>query len=103
MNHTPGPWDISRCDQSGLKTYAIHNEHFSIARISGSHEIGLTLEANAKLIAAAPEMLEALKKISSQYTLEGIWQSGIANAAIDCNAIARAVLEKLGIKYEPNY
>lgn len=56
--HTPGPWIENY--QYGLrieseKEHGIVNDGWIIAQLEGSDK-----EANAKLIAAAPEMLEAL-------------------------------------------
>lgn len=59
QGHTKGPWEIGQ----GLETIenmdgeAICNMHSSTA-----FQIGLDLEANARLIAAAPELLEAVRE-----------------------------------------
>lgn len=62
MSHTPGPW---RCDLAhaggGLLRYCIQTTTRGIAVVEGRHENALNLEADARLIAAAPEMLAALK------------------------------------------
>ena len=68
--HTPGPWEVLRVDNIlaimpdpirgkpdsflGIATVQEHDEERSAGRI----------EANARLIAAAPELLEALKAIT---------------------------------------
>jgi hypothetical protein len=54
-NHTPGPWNIV----STATYFEINDsEKFPILRING----GMTpIEANARLIAAAPELLEPLE------------------------------------------
>ena len=60
MTHTPGPWtyEIGR----GCKT--ISGRYHEIADTVGlDNELGGQDEANARLIAAAPELLEALKAI----------------------------------------
>lgn len=61
--HTPGPWVIG---QSGdLDTPIFCNGKDAINVFAG--ETGqLQAEANARLIAAAPEMLEALERIIDQ-------------------------------------
>ena len=58
--HTPAPWKIFRQDEDLI----IINESSrpSIADITGGNGLEED-EANAKLIAAAPELLEALKQI----------------------------------------
>lgn len=57
--HTPGPWTV---DGNGIKHSYVgagrgENGNFEIARTSGPQK-----KQNAKLIAAAPDLLEALKK-----------------------------------------
>lgn len=56
--HTPGPW---KCDSSRVHTSIETNEGLHIAMVSYGN---VTMEkhlANARLIAAAPELLEALE------------------------------------------
>lgn len=56
--HTPGPWTI--------ETY--HNAFFRIVRDRDSAELPSECgPANAALIAAAPELLEALERIFRHY------------------------------------
>lgn len=58
--HTPGPWEFSGCDHAPiLHIYAPDNKHIFHGERSQTEQ-----EANARLIAAAPEMLEALKSAS---------------------------------------
>lgn len=59
--HTPGPWHV---DDAGRDTY-VTSDHEHICRLEGN-----TLsadKANARLIAAAPELLDALQKIPQRY------------------------------------
>ena len=65
-NHTPGPWTVDWSDDGPL----IHTGDLMIASVSGSTEHikvrGIdeqTTEANASLIAAAPDLLEALERL----------------------------------------
>ena len=53
--HTPGPWAISDY-KDGRYSIVIDNEGFDVAKVDYPNQ-----EANALLIAAAPELLEALK------------------------------------------
>ena len=66
---TPGPWttkkidtgtyDICRCGNDGLRT--------RVCRLHASQiepEHGGTIEANAKLIASAPDLLSALERLA---------------------------------------
>lgn len=60
--HTPGPWKVSRTGEE-LQISAISTPgYFAVIRgaCAGAHEQG---EANARLIAAAPELLEALEEL----------------------------------------
>ena len=62
---TPGPWRISEC-QLGKKLLIQHGNENTLSPIVGSvyHDDGkLPQHANAALIAAAPAMYEALKRI----------------------------------------
>jgi len=54
--HTPGPWEVARgCELTGYPFYAI-------CGMSGDEKRDYeTLEANRHLIAAAPDLLEALE------------------------------------------
>lgn len=54
-NHTPGPWTA---DDSGLITAGPRRLHIAQAATTG---MGQAAAANARLLAAAPEMLQALK------------------------------------------
>lgn len=59
MTHTPGPW-FSQYDDNGF--YEIGSETISI-RLAFTYGEGDGDEANARLIAAAPDLLEALQAI----------------------------------------
>jgi hypothetical protein len=73
--HTPGPWKVERhgmnfqdCDTDT----EIWNQNTHIATINeahGQHEVDD--QANARLIAAAPEMLDALIMIQQAYKRPG--------------------------------
>lgn len=54
--HTPGPWDVD------YHTTSILPYKYTISSIQ---ETGSEAEANARLIAAAPELLEALQIIAN--------------------------------------
>lgn len=68
--HTPGPWliEAQNCHFGDIAT--VHNTDEKWVTIYAPHwmETGMDEKeqsANARLIAAAPELLEALKKISA--------------------------------------
>ena len=71
MTHTPGPWNFARAVKPGANeenNHLIYNgEKRHIAEVFQYQEHDFIIElaeasANARLIAAAPELLEALKK-----------------------------------------
>lgn len=69
--HTPGPWRVdTHCN-------VMHKDAMvAFPCISG----GLNQEANARLIAAAPDLLEALEDIAAYYP--NSWAEDVARAAI---------------------
>ena len=65
LKHTPGPWMVIECDDDAewlrLPYFYVQNENLDIAEIHDCDDMSLAeAEANARLIAAAPEMLESL-------------------------------------------
>ncbi len=66
MTHTPGPWEYFNAkDQDGVETFSIRgNAEFicmidTVAIGDGPFQAPPNAEANARLIAATPELLEA--------------------------------------------
>lgn len=63
--HTPGPWVIDSGER--LRVIA-EGTPWSIAECTHRSDVGLGERvANARLIAAAPEMLEALERVADLY------------------------------------
>lgn len=62
--HTPGPWEYS-----GNSTGAVRAHNDLVASVYGDNgeATGLSMAANARLIAAAPELLGALNGILGRY------------------------------------
>ena len=61
--HTPGPWTaIDGGAVADLPHFAIETEPMTQYRVADVYQ-----EANSRLIAAAPEMLDALKRIVRAY------------------------------------
>ena len=87
--HTPGPWEMGRhatpesCPQFGV--YAENGNGRDLAHVvSAGTTRHAETEANARLIAAAPEMLQALKNAREWLDeLAGLVQSGTFDAAED--------------------
>ena len=56
--HTPGPWDYAGPSDIGRDSYSIYGSG-PLAHTAGPSDYGDAAEANARLIAASPELLEA--------------------------------------------
>lgn len=90
--HAPGPWGFDSCH--AWKRFNIYREEAGILRhiatVNNLPPVALMgkseeeAEANARLIAAAPEMLEALKEIVRQGE-----QIGGRNAAYQAGAVRK--------------
>ncbi|MBT9173470.1 MAG: hypothetical protein DDT21_01871 [Syntrophomonadaceae bacterium] len=83
-NHTPGPWHVENDLQydGGTIPYIVSETDVWIAK---TNTFSTNVEANARLIAAAPELLEALKKLLAlemRYTNVGLKEFDAARAAI---------------------
>lgn len=63
--HTPGPWSANKMHARGGIEFYIDD----VATIDGPNYDFPEMEANARLIAAAPEMLELLKLSLNRYKL----------------------------------
>lgn len=98
--HTPGPWAV-RYD------YVVQAPSFDdgrlvpVAQPYGVNSDGTDLFANARLIAAAPELLEALEDLKSELVLSDVDQGYIESHFRRClnkaaAAIAKATGDRLG-------
>ncbi len=76
MTHTPGPWKIGFA--------ALYKENWGI---DGKQD-----EANARLIAAAPDMLDALYTV--KFTLESVKPSTTVDELHDLWSTVSAVINK---------
>lgn len=83
--HTPGPWIVE-----GIDILGGHGESCHIATVAllGVGERHPTIQSNARLIAAAPELLEAAKKTVATWQDHGIVNVILLRAAI-CKAEGR--------------
>lgn len=94
--HTPGPWEISEC--GGCDVWDILNDDLDsplTAHCYGSVvEGGIEHESDARLIAAAPDMLEALHRLIAQCTLLAMSGHGNSEAAESFREIIRPVIAK---------
>jgi hypothetical protein len=66
MSFTPGPWEIEGEGQDTVGILSVGDNHY-IAKLTGwAHS---KQDANARLISAAPELLEALKGLVEEVKL----------------------------------
>ena len=65
MMHTAGPWNYAGPSDIGRDTYSIYGNG-PLAYTAGPSDYGDAAEANARLIAAAPDTLAALRDVVSQ-------------------------------------
>ena len=74
-NHTPGPWRIVRY---GDHNPLIETDEITVAEVlDDCHPDTEQQEANARLIAASPDLYHALKQLTGWYTQsvpEGVWE-----------------------------
>jgi len=72
VKHTSGPWSVDQLDDNGQRV--VRGEHIEIATC-WHHCVGSIekeMEANAHLIAAAPDLLDALRDALA-YMDRGTW------------------------------
>jgi hypothetical protein len=86
--HTPGPWAIARCGENDPKPCGIYSEGIAtgmVCSIGTQHE---SAQANARLIASAPELLEALRAMVARGPFMD--QRATAEGLANCEALAKA-------------
>lgn len=95
--HTPGPWEIGVLDKNAQRI--VRAEHIEICTC-WHHcvtSIAVEMEANARLIAAAPELVEALKCASNVLSLLSDEVKALGCKAENVPAKVRAALAKAGV------
>lgn len=107
VKHTPGPWEVEgpmgaeiglSVVQAGLKTYEWEFIAMACQSTAGDERMGRQRfispeeqEANARLIAAAPELLNALKEIlETDFSQESSWDYSEGIKDVARAAIAKA-------------
>lgn len=65
VKHTPGPWTFSQ--QRGLRLFIVANDE-AIAELPIEGKFNDTIFANARLMAAAPNMFDALHELNLHLT-----------------------------------
>lgn len=102
--HTPGPWTFSRWDELGDSRFYVaqadnapytpdYSDVATLIAETVSTE-GLKIqEANARLIAAAPDLLEALEKIEALYEYDAS-VGDLSTRLYDAKTIALAAIAR---------
>lgn len=87
QKHTPGPWVAGEPDWCGDYTIESDKAPWAIAAVISNFRTPAVVEANARLIAAVPDLLEALRLLLADVQDYEPWQRPCR--AVD---IARAAL-----------
>jgi hypothetical protein len=89
MSHTPGPWRTDRNDihsgQISVVHHCVGNDWVEVWSPDATAADEKEMEANARLIAAAPELLEALESMVEMVEMNGFGKAyamDISRAAI---------------------
>jgi hypothetical protein len=92
---TKGPWTVGDPNYAGCATYGIHaidgGEEYVIADVCSDVPMRINQRANARLIAAAPELLALALRVSSLNPDAGEIGDGTLHQLVDA---ARAALAK---------
>jgi hypothetical protein len=88
MKHTPGPWDV--LSNYGERDRVLQANFKDNGGCYVCQTYGKDKQANARLIAAAPELLEACEKLLKRAVL-GLEQSASHYGLTNCKAIGRAI------------
>jgi len=64
VSYTPGPWDIGDLDRNDQRQITAHSSLIATCAHECLSLREQIMEANAQLIAAAPELLDALKEVA---------------------------------------
>lgn len=87
--YMPGPWSVDTKPTLGNTTISIRSENREVAVVATNGVSDAVGQANARLIAAAPELLRAL-----EMALESLDMAGIPEEW-DCRSVVRKALAKV--------
>lgn len=88
--HTPGPWEAVEIGVIAQKITS-HGNFYICSLIDPENEED---KANARLIAAAPELLEALKQIANHFDMDGYGPDAWKKLALEMAETARAAIAR---------
>ena len=94
-SHTPGPWEVTGengyLNQCGIGRRTAHG----FDPIAAAYGAGNELEANARLIAAAPDMLAALEHVRAS-AQTGTYDGGVVISFAAFEAVRAVLIERGG-------
>jgi len=95
--HTPGPWHVTRGHQTNLVRGVFGNNGNCVVRFNGiASPTKPEGQANARLIAAAPDLLAALIRLEEFTFLERWAAKGLDDDAQKVYDLVHAALSKAG-------
>lgn len=84
--HTPGPWSFDGC----VQIVEVERPHMRVAFLPSDHSEYAASQANGRLIAGAPDLLEALRRIEHTLATHGKVDADTPLHEFVSAAIARA-------------
>lgn len=91
--HTPGPWNFHPCDAYATCFDVLCEKGYYVATTHDGVRGDRNADANARLIAAAPDLLEALQNIA-EYWNQDQNEAAMADACWHAIHTARAAIAK---------
>lgn len=89
-DHNPGPWRVDEYENS-FDVFACDE---GSSYVAGCVKDNPRAAANAKLIAAAPDMLTALRKIEDHFDMDGYGPDAWKKLAHEMADVARTAIRK---------
>ena len=90
MKHTPGPWGVAPNRKQVLAPHVIQRDNVLVRKLSGATPE--QVEANARLIAAAPELFEALEEVAALFCPDSLPHEVVRAVSLARTTIAKATL-----------
>ena len=90
--HTPGPWIVLNNQKGGVGVYVTPSQYNVLDHTAP----GVDVLANARLIAAAPRMLAALKRAAYAHSLVGAARASASDALYGPEGEITAILREEG-------
>lgn len=87
--HTPGPWTVMEFPDEKFVEIRAHQGYAIVGHVFLNNG---ARDATARLIAAAPELLEALEGIANHYDMDGYGEKAWKDLALEMADLARAAI-----------